>query len=66
MRTNIVINDDLLAEAFEYSDAKTKRDLVNQALQDFVAHHRRKNILDLVGKVHIADDYDHKALREAG
>jgi len=64
MRTNIVLNDDLVAEAFRYSDATTKRDLVNQALKDFITHHKRKNMLDLVGKVNISEDYDYKALRQ--
>jgi len=63
MRTNIVLNDELVAEAFKYSDATTKRDLVNQALKDFITLHKRKNMLELVGKVNIAEDYDYKALR---
>ena len=63
MRTNIVLDDKLVSEAFKYSDATTKRDLVNQALKDFIIHHKRKNMLELVGKVKIADEYDHKALR---
>jgi len=64
MRTNIVLDDELVAEAFKYSDATTKRDLVNQALKDFITLHKRKNMLELVGKVSIAEDYDHKALRQ--
>jgi len=66
MRTNIVLNDELVAEAFKYSDATTKRDLVNQALKDFITLHKRKNLLELVGKVNIAEDYDYKALRQTG
>jgi len=34
MRTNIVLNDELVAEAFQYSDASIKRGLVEEALQD--------------------------------
>ena len=64
MRTNIVLNDELVAEAFKCSDATTKRELVNQALKDFIAHHKRKNMLELVGKVNIAEEYDYKALRQ--
>jgi len=63
MRTNIVLDDKLIAEAFKYSDATTKRDLVNQALKDFVVRHKRKNMLELVGKVNIAEGYDYKSLR---
>ena len=63
MRTNIVLDDKLVEEAFKYSEATTKRDLVHQALTDFVCHHKRKNILELVGQVEISEAYDYKALR---
>jgi len=63
MRTNIVLDDALVSEAFKFSRAKTKRELVHQALEEFVEHHHRKNVLELVGKVQIAEDYDYKALR---
>ena len=45
MRTNIELNDDLLAEAQKYSKAKTKRALVEEAISAFIAvkveEHRR-------------------------
>ncbi len=34
MRTNIELNDDLVAEARKYSRAKTKRALIEEALTD--------------------------------
>jgi Arc/MetJ family transcription regulator len=37
MRTNIDLNDDLLAEAQRHSKAKSKRALVEEALAAFVA-----------------------------
>ena len=66
MRTNIVLDDALVSEAFKFSEARTKRQLIHQALEEFVARHKRKNPLELVGKVRIADDYDYKAMRERG
>jgi Arc/MetJ family transcription regulator len=64
MRTNIVLDDELVREAFECSNAKTKRELVDQALREFVANHRRKDVRELRGKGLIRPDYDYKALRE--
>jgi len=64
MRTNIVLDDALVEEAFRHSDAKTKRELVDLALREFVANHKRKDIRDLRGKGLIHSDYDYKALRE--
>lgn len=37
MRTNIELDDDLVAEAQKYSTAKTKRALVEEALASFIA-----------------------------
>ena len=37
MRTNIDLNDQLLAEAQKYSKAKSKRALVEEALSAFIA-----------------------------
>jgi hypothetical protein len=37
MRTNLVLNDDLLREARQYSDARTKSALAEEALRAFVA-----------------------------
>jgi Arc/MetJ family transcription regulator len=51
-------------EAFEHSNAKTKRELVDQALREFVANRRRKDVRELRGKGLIRPDYDYKALRE--
>ena len=64
MRTNIVIDDDLVEEAFKHSDAKTKRELVDLALREFVENHRRKDVRELRGKKLIRDYYDYKKLRE--
>ena len=36
MRTNIVLNDDLVREAMRFSQARSKRELVEEALQTFV------------------------------
>jgi Arc/MetJ family transcription regulator len=39
--TQIDIDEDALAEAMRLSGAKTKKDTVNLALQEFAARHRR-------------------------
>lgn len=36
MRTNIVLDDDLIEEAMQYSKARTRRGLVEEALRTFV------------------------------
>ena len=64
MRTNIVLDDELVGEAFRRSDARTKRKLVDLALREFVENRRRRGIKELRGEGLIRPDYDYKALRE--
>lgn len=63
MRTNIDLDDELVAEAFSYTDVKTKKELVHLALKEFVTRHRRADLRELPGTVGLLEDYDHKALR---
>ena len=64
MRTNIVLNDDLVNEAFRYAkDIHTKKELVETALQEFVRNHKIKDIRELKGKIEFAEGYDYKAMR---
>jgi Arc/MetJ family transcription regulator len=63
MRTNIVLDEGLVKEAMKLSRMKTKKELVNQALIEFVENRRRLNLMDLAGKIKFAKDYNHKALR---
>jgi Arc/MetJ family transcription regulator len=64
MRTNIIIDDDLLADAFSVSDAKTKKQLIHEALRQYIRMRKRKDLTDLSGKVMFIKDYDHKKLRK--
>ncbi len=64
MRTNIVIDDQLLAEAFSVSTSKTKKDLVHEALRAFIRLKKRKDMTDLAGLIELNEDYDHKSLRK--
>jgi len=65
MRTNIVLDDELVKEAFEYSQTiSTKRELVETALQEYVYNRKRKNIKDLKGKLKFRENYDYKAMRK--
>ena len=64
MRTNIVLDDNLVKEAFELSGAKTKKELIHHALKEFVENKRRLNLLDLEGRIEFADGYNYKRLRE--
>ena len=63
MRTNIVLDESLVKEAMRLSRTKTKKELVNQALKEFVENRKRLNLMDLAGKIELAKEYNYKALR---
>ena len=65
MRTNIIMDDELVKEAFQYSDnITTKKELVETALREYVINRKRKNLKELRGKILFQDDYDYKLMRE--
>lgn len=57
-RTNILLDDGLVKEALKLTKLKTKREVVNHALQELVQKARRKRILELEGKVKWTGDLD--------
>jgi len=63
MRTNIVLDDNLVQEAFRLTDARTKRELIHLALEELIRVRRKLNLADLAGRVRLRDDFDHKAMR---
>lgn len=64
MRTNIVLDDNLVDEAFKYAEnIRTKKELIETALKEFVRSRKMKNLRELKGKIQFADDYDYKKMR---
>ncbi len=64
MRTNIVLDDELVQKAFKLTGAKTKRDLVHEALRELVAIREKRDLRELRGKIGFRRNYDYKALRQ--
>lgn len=51
LRTNIELDEKLVKEAMRVTRKKTKKELVHYALQDLLKRAKRKEILELEGKV---------------
>lgn len=64
MRTNIVLDDDLVDEALALTGARTKREVVQLALEELVKARKKKNLADLAGRIRFRAGFDHKALRK--
>jgi Arc/MetJ family transcription regulator len=58
MRTNIVLDDDLVTEAMRRTGIKTKRAVVEEALRKLIRLKRQEEIRSLRGKLHWEGDLD--------
>jgi len=65
MRTNIVLDDRLVQEALKYAPVKTKKDLIDLALREFVDNKSRLDLTDLQGRIRFRKGYDHKKMRRS-
>ena len=57
-RTNIVLDDDLVAKAKSMTGIATVRELVHHALRELVRHKRQRDLLKLRGNVDWDGDLD--------
>jgi Arc/MetJ family transcription regulator len=64
MRTNIVLDDELVEEAARLTGITTKRELVDEALRVLIEQRGRRSLLELKGRIRFAPGYDYKAARE--
>ena len=64
MRTNIVLNDDLVREATMLTGITSKQELVEVALRELIHRKKKKNLFDLAGQINFSEDYDYKSTRE--
>lgn len=49
MRATVSIDDDLMEEAFKLSNAKTKKELINLVLLEFIRKRRLENLAGMYG-----------------
>ena len=58
MRTNIVIDDDLMNDAIRLTGVKTKREAVEIALKSLIKTKKQESIRDFRGKLKWEGDLD--------
>lgn len=64
MRTNIVIDDKLMAQAMKAGGFKTKRDAVEAGLTKLVSANRYQKMIELYGKVEWTGDLEQMRLNQ--
>jgi Arc/MetJ family transcription regulator len=63
MRTNVVIDDGLMKEALDLSRAKTKKEVIHKALEEFINQRKRLELKEIKGKIKFASRYNYKKMR---
>ena len=64
MATNLGIDNELIREAIQLSGLRTKRAVVEEALQEYVQRRKQLKITELFGTIEYDDDYDYKKQRQ--
>ena len=63
MATNLAIDPELLERALRLSGERTKTAAVRRALEEFVARHEQRRIVEIFGSLEWDPEYDYKAER---
>ena len=63
MATNLGLDDQLIEEARQLGGQRTKKDVVNQALVEYIQRRKQLQVLALFGTVDYAEGFDTKAQR---
>jgi hypothetical protein len=64
MATNLALEDKLILEAQSLGRHKSKKDAVNSALREYIAHRRQKEIAAFFGGIDFSQAYDYKRARK--
>ena len=64
MATNLAIDDNLLNVAKKIGKHKTKRAVVNEALQEYIQRRKQFEITKLFGEIEFDENYNYKAQRQ--
>ena len=64
MTINIPIDEALIQEAKAVANQQTERDVVEEALREYVQRRKQRMILDLFGTIDYDADYNYKQQRQ--
>jgi len=62
--TNLAIDPDLLNRAVEIGGARTKKEAVTVALEEYIARRQQRGLIELFGTVDFVEGYDYKKERQ--
>ena len=65
MTTHVALDEELIEEARQLGGIRTKKDVIRQALVEYVQRRKQMKLLTLFGTIELEDGFDHKAQRQA-
>lgn len=63
MAINLQIDEALIKEALALGNQQTERDVVEQALREYVQRRKQQMVVDLFGTIDYEEDYNYKQQR---
>ena len=57
--TTITLEDSIVETLLSYTQAKTKKEAIYQAIQEYIRYQQRQELLTLRGAVEIEDNWQH-------
>lgn len=64
MAINLQIDEALIEEALAVGNQETERDVVEQALREYVQRRKQQMVIDLFGTIDYQEDYNYKEQRQ--
>lgn len=64
MAINLQIDEALIEEALAFGNQQTERDVVEQALREYVQRRKQQMVIDLFGTIDYEEDYNYKIQRQ--
>ena len=64
MATNLAIEDDLIEQAKQIGNHKSKKAAVTEALEEYIQRRKQIKLIELFGTIDFDPDYDYKAQRK--
>ena len=64
MITNFEIDQDLLQQALALSQVATEKQLIEEALREYIQRRQQQKVMDLFGTIDYEEDYDYKQKRQ--
>ena len=65
MTTHVALDEELIEEARQLGGIRTKKDVIRQALVEYVQRRKQMKLLTLFGSIELDDGFDYNVLRQA-